>query len=111
MLLPQSLKKSEQKDHLPPLETPEDCRRAEERDEALTKRAKRREAEVVADRASFELARDKVTFSIELALAVVLLIAAAAGLALNPELIPVALLGGGGIGGVVAFLRRKPAED
>jgi hypothetical protein len=30
---------------------------------------------------------------------------------LNPELIPLALLGGGGIGGVVVFGRRKTDED
>ncbi len=111
MLLPQSPKKSKQVDLPPPLETPEECRRAEERDEALTKRAKRREAEVAADRASFELTRDKVTFGIELALAVVVLMAVGAVLAFNPELIPAVLLGGGGIGGVAAFLKRRPATD
>ena len=32
-------------------------------------------------------------------------------LAFNPQLFPVALLSGGGIGSFVAFLKRKPTED
>lgn len=111
MLLPQSPKKYRQVDPLPPLETPEECRRAEERDQALTKRAKRREAEAAADRARFELIRDKVVFGFELAVAGIVLIAAAGVMAFSPELIPVALLSGGGIGGSVALLKRKAAED
>jgi hypothetical protein len=111
MLLPQSPKKSKQADLQPPLETPEDCRRAEEQDQALTTRAKRREAEAAADRARFELTRDKITFSFEVAVTVVALMTAVVVLALNPELIPVALLGGGGIGGVVAFLKRNPSPS
>jgi hypothetical protein len=111
MLLPQSPKKSKQVDLPPPLETPEDCRRAEERDQALTVRAKRREAEAAAERARFELMRDKVTFGVELVVALITFIAAAVVLAFNPELIPVALLSGGGMGWLVAFLKRKSAED
>jgi hypothetical protein len=110
MLLPQSPKKSKQVDLPPPLETPEECRRAEERDMALTKRAERREAEVVADRASFELTRDKVVFAIELAVSLVVLLAATVILALNPASIPVALLSGGGIGGIAIFRKRKSAQ-
>lgn len=111
MLLPQSPKKYKQVDLPPQLETPEECRRAEERDRALTKRAKRREAEAVADRARFELTRDKVVFGFELVVAGIVLIAAVRGMAFNPELIPVALLSGGGVGGSVALLKRKAAED
>jgi hypothetical protein len=111
MLLPQSPKKSKQVDLPPPLETPEECRRAEERDQALTKRAKRREAEAEADRARFELIRDMVTFGFELALAVIVLIVAAVVMASNPELIPVALLSGGGIGGIAVFRKRRTAEN
>lgn len=110
MLLPQS-PKSKQVDHPPPLETPEDCRRAEERDKALTRRAKRREAEASADRTRFELTRDKIIFGIELVVSLTVLIAAAVVLSLNPELIPLALLSGGGIGGVAVFRKRKTAED
>lgn len=110
MLLPQS-PKSKQVDLPPPLETPENCRLAEERDKALTRRAKRREAEAIADRARFELARDKVVFGIELIVSLTVLVAAAVVLALNPELIPVAFLSGGGIGGVAVFRKRKTAED
>lgn len=111
MLLPQSPRKSKQVDLPPPLETPEECRRSEERDEALMKRAKRREAQAAADRACFELTRDKVTFGIELALVVAMFVAAAMVLAVNPEQIPMVLLGGGGIGGVAAFRRRRSATD
>jgi uncharacterized membrane protein len=111
MLLPQSPKKSKQVDLPPPLETPEECRRAEERDEALTKRAKRREAEVVADRASFELARDRVIFGIELSVSLGVFIAAAVILLLNPALAPVALLSGGGMGGIAIVRKRKPAQE
>jgi hypothetical protein len=111
MLLPQSPRKSKQVDLSPPLETPEECQRAEEQDEALTKRARRREAETAADRASFELTRDKLVFGIELALWLAVLLAAAVILALNPVLIPVALLSGGGMGGVAIFRKRKPAQD
>jgi hypothetical protein len=109
MLLPQSAK-SKQRDLPPPLETPEECFRAEERDEALTRRAKRREAEALADRARFELTRDKIVFGIELIVSLTVLVATAGVLALNPELVPMALLGGG-IGGVAVFRTRKTVED
>lgn len=111
MLLPQSPKKSKQVDRPPPLETPEECRRAEERDQALTTRAQRREAEAAADRTRFELTRDKIVFSIELVVSLIVLLAVAAVSVLNPELIPVALLSGGGIGGVAVLRKRKTAED
>ena len=110
MLLPQSPKKSKQVDLPPLLETPEECRRAEEQDQALTMRAKRREAEAAADRARFELSKDKLIFSLELALAAVALVAVVVFLAINPELIPVTLLGGGGLGGFAALLKRQPGE-
>jgi hypothetical protein len=110
MLLPQSPKKSRQVVPAPPLETPEECRRAEERDEALTKRAKRREAEAVADRASFELTRDKVLFAVELTVSLLVLLAASIILALNPVLAPVTFLSGG-MGGIALFRQRKPAQE
>lgn len=110
MLLPLSPGKSKQVDLPPPLETPEECRRAEERDMALTTRAKRREAEAVADRVRFELTRDKIVFGFELAVAGIVLMGVVLALAFNPELIPMALLGGSGIGGLAAFLKRKPVE-
>jgi len=110
MLLPQS-QKSKQVDLPPPLETPEECRRSEERDKALTRRAKRREAEAVADRTRFELTRDRIVFGIELVVSLALLMAAAVFLALNSELIPVTLLSSGGIGGVAVFRKRKSAEN
>lgn len=111
MLLPQSPRKSRQADSPRPLETPEECRRAEERDQALTKRAKRREAEAAADRARFELSRDKVIFGIELVVAPVMLVVTVLFMAFNPELIPVTLVSGGGIGGLLAFFKRKPVRD
>lgn len=100
MLLPQTPWKSKQVERPPSLETPEECRRAEERDQALMERAKRREAETAADRARFELTRDKVIFGLELAVSGIMIVAAGLFLAFNPDLAPVMLLGGGGIGGV-----------
>jgi len=112
MLLPQSPKKKSKQEDLPPsLETPEECRRAEERDQALTKRAEQREAEAAADRTRSELTRDKVVFGFELIVAGIVLMATLMVLAFNPQLFPVALLSGGGIGSFVAFLKRKPTED
>jgi hypothetical protein len=46
----------------PRLETPDQVRRSEERDRALTRRAWRKQAEVAAERARFELARDRIVF-------------------------------------------------
>lgn len=111
MLLPQSPRKARQEDLPPSLETPEECRRAEEREQALTLRARRREAEAGADRARFELTRDKITFAVELAVTVVALAAATIVLALHPELIPVTVLSGGGLSGLVYCLRRGPQRD
>lgn len=111
MLLPQSPKKSKQVDLPPSLETPEECRRAEERDKALRVRAKRRKEEAAADRARFELTRDKIVFGFQLAVAGIVFVGAVLVLAFNPESIPMALLGGGGIGGLAAFFKRKPVED
>lgn len=62
--------------------------------------------EVAVDRDRFELTRDKVVFGFELALAVAMLLAAAVVIALNPELAPFVLLGGGGIGGAATHRRR-----
>lgn len=88
------------------LETPEQARDSEARDQALTVRAKRRQEEVAVERARFELTRDKIVFSFSLMLAVV---AAVVTVAVHPESIPIALLGGGGLGGLAAVaLRRSP---
>lgn len=75
------------------------------RDQALITRAKREQEEVAAERAHFELTRDKIVFGFQLALAVVMTAAVMTALALNPELIPMAVLGGGGVGGLL--LRRR----
>jgi hypothetical protein len=63
--------------------------------------------EVAADRDRFELTRDKIVFGCQLALAVLMLLVAGIVIVLNPELAPFVLLGGGGIGGVVAALKVK----
>lgn len=75
------------------------------RDQVLTSRAKRKQEEVAAERARFELIRDRIVFGFQLALAVVITVAGMTVLALNPELIPMALLGGGGVWGLL--LRRR----
>jgi uncharacterized membrane protein len=95
-------------DPRPQLETPEECHRSEERDQALTSRAKRLREEVAADRDRFELTRDKIVFGLELALALAMLLVAVIVIALNPELAPFVLLGGSGIGGVTAAVKRRP---
>jgi hypothetical protein len=94
LLLPPRPRKSKQLGLPPPLETLQDCRLAEERDRALTKRAKRLKSEAAADRARFELTRDKVVFAVELAVAMVALIAMVLALVANPGLIPMALVSG-----------------
>lgn len=107
MLLPQPHKKSKQVDLPPLLETPEECQRSEERSRARWQEIQAQREEVAADRDRFELTRDKIVFSLELALALVMLAVAAIVIALSPELAPFVLLGGGGIGGVTAVLKRR----
>jgi len=62
---------------------------------------------VAAERARFELIRDKIVFGFELTLAAVLMVALVIALAMDPGLTPLALLGGSGVGGLVALFRRR----
>lgn len=107
MLLPQPRRKSRKVDPAPRLETPEQVRSSEALDQALTTRAKRQQEEAAAERARFELTRDKIVFGFELTLAVLMATALVITLALDPGLIPLALLGGSGVGGLVAVARRR----
>jgi uncharacterized membrane protein len=109
LLLPQPHKKSKQVDLPPRLETPEECQRSEARSRARWHEIQLQREEVAADRDRFELARDKIVFSFELALAVIMVLAAVIVIALSPELAPFVLLGGGGIGGVATVLKRRSA--
>ena len=108
MLLPQPRRKLSQTHSAPPLETPEQVKRSEERDQALSGRARRELEEVVADRARFELSRDRIVFGFELILVAVAVAVGTVALVRDPELMPLVLLSGGGIGGVAAMVRRKP---
>jgi hypothetical protein len=54
--------------------------------------------------------KDKLLFSLELTLATVTLMAVIVVLAINPELIPLTLLGGGGLGGFAALWKGKAGE-
>lgn len=67
-------------------------------------------ARVAVKRDCFELTRDTIVFVFQLALAVIMLLAAVLAIALNPDLVPVMLLGGGGIRGVAAVLKRRARE-
>lgn len=91
---------------MPRLETPNQFRRSEARDRALTLRARREREEVAVRRDSFELTRDKVVFGFELALAVAVVAAVVVLLVGNPDLLPVVLLGGG-LGYLANFRRRQ----
>lgn len=96
-----------------PLETPEQVERAQMVDEALERRARRRqeenqaEAGAIANRvASFSLLRNKILLAVGLLL-LLLLVAAAVGLWLEGENVGALYLlaGGGGLGGAGAWLR------
>jgi uncharacterized protein (UPF0371 family) len=110
LLLPQQRRKSKQVDLPSRLETPDQVRRSEERDRALARRARRKREEVSAERASFELARDRIIFGLQLALAAIGIVAIAIALERDPGLVPLLLLGGGWIGGLTA-IKRRGSED
>jgi hypothetical protein len=94
----------------PELETAEQRQDSVERDLALAIRAARQREEVSVERDRFELTRDRVTFAFELALVLATLLVAVVVIARNPELAPVFLLGGGGIGGALMRRQRKSQE-
>jgi hypothetical protein len=110
LLLPQHRRKSKQVDIPPRLETPDQVRRSEERDRALARRAWRKREEVSAERARFELARDRIVFGLQLILAAIGFLAVAVALVRDPDPMWLTLIGGGWIGGAVAIKRRRPGE-
>lgn len=107
MLLPQARKKSRQSDPALSLQTPDQVRQAEERDRALTRRARRRREEVAAERARFELTRDKIVFGFELVLTAIVVAVTLVLSALNSSLVPAVLLSGGGVGCFATLTRRR----
>jgi hypothetical protein len=109
LLLPQPNRKSRQVETPPRLETPEQVRRSEERDQALARRAQREREEIAVDRARFELTRDKIVFGLEMVVATLVVVAGLVAALRDPGTLPLLLLGGGGLGGVVAFFRRSRA--
>jgi hypothetical protein len=111
LLLPQSRKKSSQTDPELSLGTPDGVRRAEERDRALTARARRRREEIAAERAHFELTRDRITFGVELALGAAMLTVALVLSLLDPSLLPAVLLSGGGSGWLATRSRRRSRRN
>ena len=88
--------------------TPEQRRSSEEVDRALVSRALREREEVATRRARSEHNRARIVFVFELVLAVVVCLLAVGVLWREPELMPLFLLGGGGLGGVATLLRRRP---
>ncbi|HSS42606.1 MAG TPA: hypothetical protein VLK37_08685 [Solirubrobacterales bacterium] len=108
MLLPQPRRKPGRTSSTPHLETPEEVKRSEEFDQALVSRARRRQEEVAADRARFELNRDRTIFGFELVLVALVVAVGAVALAKGSELMPLVMLGGGGVGGVAAIVKRRP---
>ncbi len=114
MLLPQPSKKPKQSELPPQLDTPEQVTRSIEHDHALTVRAQRQQAEsaavssrVAAKRDRFELTRDQIRFAFELIGVVVALIVMTIIVISKPELLPVTLLSGGGLGGIAAALHKR----
>lgn len=95
-----------QLDPLPQLETSEDCRLSEERDQALMIRAKRRREEAAADRSCFDLTREKIIFGFEVTLTAASLMAFLVLLVVNPALLPLGLSGSSGCGSLLLLLRR-----
>jgi len=104
-------RKKSQPDPPPRLDTPEQIHHSEARDRALITRAQREQEETAANRAQFELIRDKIVFAVELLVAIALATAALVASLRDPELIPLLLLSGGGVGGVAAFVRRRASEQ
>ena len=103
MLLPQHRRKFTQ-DPPQELETPEQIQRSIERDRALIFKTRREREEIATDRVRFELNREKMLVGIAMAA----LIALAVVLILNPQLIPVTLLGSGGLK-ILADLLSRPS--
>lgn len=81
MLLPHPHRKAKEVEEPARLASPEECQRSEERDRALVSRARRRREEVAANRARFELTRDKIVFGFQLVSAAIALSAAVISLA------------------------------
>jgi len=111
LLLPHAHRKSPQADPRPRLGTPDQVRRSEERDEALSRRAERRRKEIAVERDRFELTRDKIVFCFELVAAAVLLVVLISQATSDPGLLRLLLLGGGGLGGVATLVRRRSASS
>lgn len=109
MLLPSPRRKLDQLEAPPPLETPEQVARSIERDQAFSVRTRRQREQTALERDRFELTRDKIIFGSELIGAVIALIVLVVLLAFNPELLPITLLSGGGLGGM-GILLRKPSS-
>jgi hypothetical protein len=105
LLLPSPRKKSDQ-EATPLLETPDQIRLSIERDQALITRAQRERNEIAVARDRFKLGCDKIIFGFQLSLAITALVAALIILIINPELVPVTLLGGGGLSKIMRVLRR-----
>jgi small-conductance mechanosensitive channel len=117
LLLPQPHKKSQQVEPPPRLDTPEECKRSEERSRArwLELQVEREEVaregdRLAVDRDRYELTRDTIVFAFQIVLAVIMLLAAVIVIVLEPGLASSALLGGGGIGGAAAVLKRRAKE-
>jgi hypothetical protein len=100
-------RKSGQAEALSQLETPEQVKNSVQRDQALIVRAEREKAQIAVARGHFELACDKAVFGFRFTLAIVGLLALLVVLIVNPELIPAALLSGGGLGAISALVRRR----
>lgn len=107
MLLPPFRKKSDHPEAAPGLQTPDEVRQAEERDQALTSQARRRREEVAAERARFELTRDKIVFGVELGLAAIVITVTLILSVLNPHMLPAVLLSGGGVGCLATWSRGR----
>jgi hypothetical protein len=109
LLLPQLHRRSGQVETAAPLETPEQVARSIERDRALSIRARREREQTSSERDRFELTRDKIVFGLQAGLAIVVLAAALIILVINPELIPVTVLGGGALNKVARVLCKRPS--
>lgn len=105
MSLSQSRRKSFQEGPASRLEEPEHIPDAEAQDRALVVRAQRRCEEIAAERAEFELSRDRIVFVFELGLATVTSVAFTTLVVIEPNVFSAALLGGGGLGCLRALRR------